>query len=115
VGWPSPPTPEKHLQVLKASCTSVLAIDTQTDQVVGFVNAISDGIMAAYLPLLEVLPEYQKRGIGRELLQRILAELGDLYMVDLMTDTHLVGLYEKFGFRLGVGMYIRNMGRQACG
>ena len=31
-------------------------------RVVGFVTAISDGVLSAYIPLLEVLPEYQGAG-----------------------------------------------------
>ena len=48
---------------------------------VGFVTAISDGVLSAFIPLLEVLPEWQGPGIGTELVRRILAELEDFYMV----------------------------------
>ncbi len=51
-----------------------------------FINAISDRVLSAFVPLLEVLPEYQRRGIGSTLVETMLAQLGDLYMVDLVAD-----------------------------
>ncbi len=69
VDWPSPPSLEKHLEILHGSYAVWLAFDH--DQCVGFINAISDGLLYAFIPLLEVLPEYQKRGIGKELAKRM--------------------------------------------
>jgi GNAT superfamily N-acetyltransferase len=72
VGWCNPPTPETHLRLLENSDHIVLAIDIETGNVVGFITAISDGILSAYIPFLEVLPDYQKQGIGSELMHRML-------------------------------------------
>ncbi len=90
-----------------------LAIDSETEEIVGFVNAISDGILAAYLPLLEVLPAYQKRGIGRELIERILSRLDGLYMIDLTCDADLQSMYQKLGFQEMTAMMIRNFDHQS--
>jgi ribosomal protein S18 acetylase RimI-like enzyme len=73
VGWPRRPSPEQHLALLRGSSHVVIARDGR--RVVGFVTAISDGVLSAYIPLLEVLPEYQRRGIGKELTARLLAQL----------------------------------------
>jgi len=101
VGWPNPPSPETHLAMLRGSEAVVLAIDEATpagsSRVVGFVNAIGDGVLAAYLPCLEVLPAWQRRGIGSELVRRILAELEPRYMVDLVCDEDVVPFYERLG------------------
>lgn len=113
VGWPSPPSAAMHLRILKGSYLVWLAIDTEKNIVVGFVNAVSDGILSAYIPLLEVLPEYQKSGIGRELVNRSLDSLKHLYMVDLLCDQKLQGYYEKLGMKKATGAFIRNYGRQA--
>jgi ribosomal protein S18 acetylase RimI-like enzyme len=39
---------------------------------VGFARAISDGAFNAYISTVAVLPAYQKRGIGRELIQHLM-------------------------------------------
>jgi ribosomal protein S18 acetylase RimI-like enzyme len=88
-----------HLRILRGSSVVVLAIDAANGRVVGFVTALSDGVLAAYLPLLEVLSAYRGRGIGRELVRRALAELGDLYMVDVVCDPDVLPFYRSLGLR----------------
>jgi ribosomal protein S18 acetylase RimI-like enzyme len=106
VGWPASPTPEQHLAVLLGSHRVQLALADH--RVVGFVNAISDGLLTAFIPWLEVLPEYQGQGIGTELMRRILASLGNLYSIDLTCDPELRPYYERLGLRPLHGMGIRN-------
>ncbi len=112
VGWPNPPSPQKHLEILQKSDHVVLALDEEKNCVVGFINALSDGVLSAYLPLLEVLPGYQKCGIARSLIERMLAKLNHLYAIDLVCDEDVVGLYEKLGFNRAQGMVLRHYDRQ---
>lgn len=112
VGWPNPPDPSTHLRVLEGSDEVVLAVDN-SGKVVGYITAITDGVLAAYIPHLEVLPEWQGRGIGSELVRRMLERLRDLYMIDLMCDPELRPYYERLGFRRSQGMVIRNYDRQS--
>jgi len=65
VGWPDHPAPKTHLKILRKSSAICLAFDQQ--RCIGFINALSDGVFYAFIPLLEVLPEYQGHGIGKEL------------------------------------------------
>lgn len=65
VEWPNPPSPETHLRLLENSWKVIVALDEETGQVVGFITSISDGVLSAYIPLLEVLPEYKKRNWKR--------------------------------------------------
>ena len=109
VGWPVAPSAERHLELLRGSHAVELALDG--DAVVGFVTAISDGVMSAFIPLLEVLPEYQHRRIGTELVHRLLAQLDELYMIDLCCDADLEPFYSALGFQtLDRGMGIRRRG-----
>lgn len=108
VGWHRPLTPEKLLQILSKSTHAVLAIDGDTGCVIGFINAVGDGTFSAYIPLLEVLPDYQNRGIGGELVRRMLRELDAYTMIDLACDSELQPFYERFGMVRGTGMMIRN-------
>ena len=75
----------------------MVAIDDSTGLVVGFVNLISDGVLTAFIPWLEVLPGYQGQSIGAELMRRILAGTDRFYSVDLVCDAELVPYYKRFG------------------
>lgn len=113
VVWPNPPSPEVHMKLLEESKHVVLAVDEVSKQVVGFITAISDGVLSAYIPFLEVLPTYQGQGIGQELVKQLLDELNDIYMIDLMCDQELQGYYEKLGLTPVHGMIRRNYDRQS--
>jgi GNAT superfamily N-acetyltransferase len=110
VGWPASPSPSEHLAILQGSHAVWLALEG--GRCVGFVNALSDGLYYAHVPLLEVLPAYQGRGIGRELMRRMLMTLEGLYAVDLLCDADLAPFYEQLGFRTCVGMARRDYSKQ---
>jgi ribosomal protein S18 acetylase RimI-like enzyme len=115
VGWPDPPSPERHLEVLRGSELVVLAIDETVStgspgRVVGFVTAVGDGVLAASIPLLEVLPAWQGQRIGSELVRRVVAAIEPRYMVDLVCDEPLVGFYERLGFTPYRAMIRRDRG-----
>lgn len=112
-GWPNPPSIEKHREILEKSYLSIVAIDESENKIIGFINAISDGVLSAYIPLLEVLPEYQKQGIGLELVRRMLDELKEIYMIDLSCDVDLQPFYEKLGMIKSQGMMYRNFKYQS--
>jgi ribosomal protein S18 acetylase RimI-like enzyme len=111
VGWPNPPTPTTHLEILKRATYLVLALDGS--RVIGFVTAISDGILCAYIPLLEVLPSHQHQGIGSELMRRMLERLHEMYMIDLLCDPELQAFYSRVGMEESTGMLVRNFARQS--
>jgi ribosomal protein S18 acetylase RimI-like enzyme len=112
-GWPNPPTPETHLRILSGSDNILLAVDDQSGNVVGFITVISDGVLSAYIPLLEVLPDYRGQGIGRELVQKTLRRLDGLYMVDLLCDPQLQPFYRAAGMQAATGMMKRSFRDQS--
>lgn len=109
-GWSNHPDVQKHFEILKNSDFLVLAIDD--NKVIGFINAISDKVLSAYIPLLEVLKEYQGKGIGSELVRRMLEQLKDFYMVDVICDDDLQKFYERCGFVKNTAMIKRNYDKQ---
>ncbi len=113
VGWPNPPSAETHLRLLKGSTHVFLALDDVTGNVVGFVTAISDGVTCAYIPHLEVLPPYQARSVGTELIGRMLETVRHLYMIDLLCDTDVQPFYVRLGMHPTAGMAVRNYERQS--
>jgi ribosomal protein S18 acetylase RimI-like enzyme len=107
-GWPAAPSSAAHLRLLAGSEAVVLAVDpASAGRVVGFVTAVGDGVLASYIPFLEVLPAYRGKGIGSELVRRLLLRLRDRYMVDLVCDEDLVPFYERFGMVRHGAMILR--------
>ncbi|MGF6949032.1 ribosomal protein S18 acetylase RimI-like enzyme [Neobacillus sp. B4I6] len=113
VGWLNPPNQQTHLKLLKNSSKVVIAFEEKTNQVVGFITAISDGVLSAYIPFLEVLPQYQNKGVGKELVNRMLKQLEGIYMIDICCDDNLVPFYEKYGMLKSNGMLKRNYKMQS--
>lgn len=104
-GWSNPMSQDKHFQVLKNSSHIVLAMDGE--KVIGFINALSDGVHAAFISLIEVLPAYRGYGIGSQLMHRMLEELKPYSCIDLMCDPPLQDFYEHFSMLRSHGMVIR--------
>ena len=113
VGWPNPPSMKKHMDLLRNSDYLWLAIEDSTGEVIGFITAISDKVLSAYIPFLEVLPNYQHRGIASQLVKLMLNTLKDLYMIDLLCDEELVSFYKALGMFKSQGMIIRNFHKQS--
>lgn len=109
-GWPEHPDPQTHLRLLQGSAHVVLA--KEGTQVIGFITAITDGVLSAYIPFLEVLPDYRQQGIGKELVHLMLLKLEDFYMVDLTCDPELRTFYVSQGMSALTAMSKRNRQHQ---
>jgi GNAT superfamily N-acetyltransferase len=107
-GWPAPFTPERHLDHLRGCEHVELALDRATGDVVGFASVLGDGGTVAFLSLLEVLPAWRGRGIGSELVRRVLERYRDRYAIDLVCDEELVPFYERLGGTPGRAVLWRN-------
>jgi len=109
-GWPNPPTPQTLHRILSGSHRIALVVEG--GQVIGFVNAISDGVLCAYIPLLEVRFQWRGLGIVSSLMESLFAQLDGLYMIDTACDDELVPFYERFGMTRGNAMIRRDYARQ---
>lgn len=107
VGWKKPLTPEQHYTILTNSSFFVLAYDTEKSKVAGFINALSDGVHFAFIPMLEVLPEYRQRGIGTRLFEIMLKQLENITCIDLTCDIQMQSFYERFGMLKSHSMVFR--------
>jgi ribosomal protein S18 acetylase RimI-like enzyme len=104
VNWPNPPSVKVFLELLKYSDYFVIAVDETNGKTVGFITSISDRVLTVYIPLLEVLPEYQGMGIGSELVRRVFEKFDDFYKIDLCCDEELQDYYSGFGMVKVFGM-----------
>jgi GNAT superfamily N-acetyltransferase len=70
------------------------------DRLVGTVRVLSDGYFFATIPEILVDPDYQRRGIGRELMRRALeAAPGGVLFLGAQPES--VGFFERIGCVLG--------------
>jgi predicted N-acetyltransferase YhbS len=67
-------------------------------KLVGLGNAISDGFLVVYYPHLIVLPEFQGKGIGAEIVRRLKKKYASFHMHMLVADGRAIDFYEKSGF-----------------
>lgn len=106
-GWKKPLSTVQLRTVISNSTFKVLAIELSEKKVVGIITALSDQTNWAFIPYLEVLPEYQKQGIGKELMQKMLSKLSHINCIDLTCDPEMQPFYQKFGMLKSEGMVIR--------
>ena len=68
-------------------------------KLIGVASAISDGVLYAYVPHLPVHSDYWGRGIGTELMRRLLVGTEDFEGIGLMTHSAKAqSFYESLGF-----------------
>ncbi len=107
VGWERRTADRERLaQLVRGSMFVVSA--WEDDRLVGFTRAISDGAFNAYISTVAVLPEHQKRGIGREIIQRLMAGRDHLQFVLHANDNAYPSyLHLDVGFEPADNMLIR--------
>jgi GNAT superfamily N-acetyltransferase len=111
-GWPQPPSRQTPLAVLEGSRAVSLALD-EAGCVVGFASAVGDGVLTAYIPLLEVLAPHRGRGVGTRLVESLIEALAPCYMIDVSCDDDVVPFYERLGFTRNNSMIRRDYSAQA--
>jgi GNAT superfamily N-acetyltransferase len=94
--WSSAEKPARLKQALAHSHSVVSA--WRGRQLVGLGNAISDGHLVVYYPHLLVHPDYQGRGIGTGIMQRLKKKYGGFHQHVLIADGRAIEFYRKCGF-----------------
>lgn len=69
--------------------------------VIGMIRISGDLVMYGYIQDTIVLPQYQKRGIGSNLMKTLLQDIRPLrgYLLGVCPSKISVSFYEKYGFR----------------
>jgi len=100
-GWPQM-HPDQIKTGLKNSAYIVAAKDDET--IVGMARLISDGGYVAFIVDVLVLPEYQRKGIGKAMMKKLMeyihSKLSDGYciQIDLLAAKDKERFYQEFGF-----------------
>ncbi|MGT2965068.1 GNAT family N-acetyltransferase [Streptococcus acidominimus] len=86
-------------QALKNSLQVIAAFDEE--KLVGLIRAVGDGYSIVFVQDILVLPDYQRMGIGRQLMESLLAIYPNIYQLHLLTgkEEKTKAFYESLGFR----------------
>lgn len=96
VDWSSGHYPEKLATAMK-NYGSVFSA-WNGDLLVGLISTMDDGIMNAYVHYLLIRPEYQSKGIGKLLVNKVTERYKDYLRIILIAYDKEVAFYEKLGF-----------------
>lgn len=96
VRWSSAGKPGALCTALANSDAVVSAWDGS--ELIGLGNALSDGHLVVYYPHLLVRPEWQRRGIGRTIMQRLMVKYEGFHQHILVADAAAFAFYERLGF-----------------
>jgi len=96
-GWSAAGKPQLLLKGLLASHLLITAWDEET--LVGLGNTLSDGFLVVYYSHMLVLPDYQGRGIGTELMRRLMERYRGFHQHLLVADGRAIEFYRKCGFQ----------------
>lgn len=79
------------------------------DKLVGIIRVVGDGYSLVYIQDIIVLPEYQRKGIGTLMLEKILFEYKNVYQKVLTTDntTKTIQFYKSIGFMMDTDINCR--------
>jgi GNAT superfamily N-acetyltransferase len=96
VGWSRPANEEELREALEVG-PAVGAWDGE--RLVGFVRALSDGHLAAYIEDVMVHQDYRRGGVGDLIMSRLLTEIKRSANVSLFCERPVARFYERHGFR----------------
>jgi GNAT superfamily N-acetyltransferase len=89
--------PEKIRRAFESSYAIVYVFDE--DKLIGMGRALCDGEYQAAIYDMVVLPEYQRKGIGKEIIERLCEQL-PVENIILYAVPGREGFYKKCGFRM---------------
>ena len=83
------------------------------DELIGFARVLTDEVLFATIWNMIVKPKYQKKGVGKLLLEKCLNKYSNLHFF-LIADEDVIDFYKKSGFKIHPhGMYLEK-GKKVC-
>jgi len=99
--WKDEYDPATLPDLIRRSFVFAVAIDQSSGRAIGMGRVISDGISDGYIQDLVVLPEFRKKGIGKEIvaaLVRACTEAG-ISWIGLIAEPDTEAFYSPLGFQ----------------
>jgi GNAT superfamily N-acetyltransferase len=108
VGWGGRGSDDDLQRLLSAPIYSLVAEDAETNQAIGCVLLLGDGVSFFYVKDLMVTPNWQHKGVGRKLMKELSswleAHASENAFIGLYTGETLSPFYGEFGFTPVFGM-----------
>lgn len=100
VGWTNYTTNPTMLKNALEHSLFLISARDEEGKLIGFLRAVGDGYSIVYIQDIIVLPEYQRQGIGTQLLRQTMEYFNKVYQIILTTDSELktIAFYEANGF-----------------
>lgn len=67
-------------------------------ELVGLISALDDGAINVYIPYALIHPDYQRRGIGRNMIERLQEHYRDFLRITLISYSESAAFYQASGF-----------------
>ena len=96
LGWSAVDKPTALYEALINSHSLISA--WYGNRLIGIGNAISDGFLVVYYSHLLVHPDFQRQGIGSEIMNLWLKKYSDFHQQVLIADGRAIDFFKKHGF-----------------
>ena len=98
VGWNG--TIDWYEKSLQNSYFYICCFDN--NELIGFLDVVSNGVTDSYIQDVIVYPEYQGHGIGTRMMEMAIKKLKEdkVYAISVLFDEKLIDFYKKFGFHI---------------
>ena len=102
--WTKNRTNDDIQKMLDFSHVAIGLVDSETDELVGFARAITDGMYRAFIFDVIVKGSDRNRGLGFTLMNSLLENslIQSVERIELYCPERLVSYYEQFGFSTDV-------------
>lgn len=112
VGWSV--LPEQQIETALRNSLFTIAV-TDQEQVVGMGRLVGDGCYICYVQDLVVLPDYQGKGIGKYMIERLVSYVNEKGIPDTNITLGLFAAMGKEGFYQKQGFHIRPSDNRGAG
>ena len=104
VGWKTAEYPNRLYNAIKNSEYVMTVWDDES--LIGLISAITDGYINVFITYLLVNPDYQKKGLGKIMMNDFMKKFEGFGRRILTTELDKEEYYKKFGFNIdGIAMF----------